>query len=162
MGGMAMPMPCTDDLCGARPVVMQCFDGSMPDMTCGRNPETGLCEWSTDACPEPPQPQECDANRPCQDTDYCDYPDNAACGTNNTVGVCKKRPEACNDGLALVCGCDGQTYDNACTAQAAGVDVQADGECPCNADVDCRGDDRVCHENACIDRPQCPNKGHLQ
>ena len=80
------------------------------------------------------------------------------CGANNTVGVCKKRPEACNDGLALVCGCDGQTYTTTRTAQAAGVDVQADGECPCNADVDCRGDDRVCHENACIDRPQCPNE----
>ena len=67
--------PCHAPMIYAERAPVMRFDGSMPAATCGRNPATGLCEWSTDACPEPPLPQECDANRPCQDNDYCDYPD---------------------------------------------------------------------------------------
>jgi hypothetical protein len=36
---------------------------------------------------------------------------------------------ACPDNLLPVCGCDGETYGNACYAEASGVLSWTDGEC---------------------------------
>lgn len=35
----------------------------------------------------------------------------------------------CGQPIDLVCGCDGNTYDNVCNAHAAGVNVGSVGEC---------------------------------
>ena len=40
-------------------------------------------------------------------------------------GVCRDRPTACSGVFDPVEGCDGQTYDEACLAHAAGTDVGA-------------------------------------
>ncbi|MEO0321313.1 MAG: Kazal-type serine protease inhibitor domain-containing protein [Myxococcota bacterium] len=70
----------------------------------------------------------CGSGPPCGPGTYCDYADDG-CGIRGDEGVCLPRPEACDDILAPVCACDGQTYDNACTALQQGLGVLRDGEC---------------------------------
>ena len=60
---------------------------------------------------------------------YCAYEPEAICGAADQMGECAIAPVACPDIDRPVCGCDGQTYCNACTAAAAGVSVAIDGEC---------------------------------
>ncbi|MBX2970964.1 MAG: hypothetical protein KF803_16475 [Cyclobacteriaceae bacterium] len=42
----------------------------------------------------------------------------------------RPKPDSCNEVLAPVCGCNGQTYDNACFAQVAGLTWWRKGKCP--------------------------------
>ncbi len=68
---------------------------------------------------------------------YCKKP----LGDCNGPGFCQSPPQACPDIFDPVCGCDGQTYGNACEASAAGVNIQHDGPCatPCISNADCFG-----------------------
>ncbi|MGF1510072.1 MAG: Kazal-type serine protease inhibitor domain-containing protein [Myxococcota bacterium] len=69
-----------------------------------------------------------DASQVCPDDEFCDYPLNS-CGAQGAVGSCRAIPEVCPDVWSPVCGCDGETYGNACEAQAAGTDVVHGGPC---------------------------------
>ena len=62
----------------------------------------------------------------CPDGQYCRLD---ACGVADGGGVCVPQPEVCIEIFLPVCGCDGQTYGNACKAAAAGATVDSDGEC---------------------------------
>lgn len=65
----------------------------------------------------------------CPEGSFCAFPPDANCGRADAPGVCARRAEACIQIFDPVCGCDGQTYGNACSASSAGVSVEFDGPC---------------------------------
>jgi hypothetical protein len=65
----------------------------------------------------------------CPDGRFCAFPAEADCGRADAPGVCAFRPEICITLFDPVCGCDGNTYSNSCSAAAAGVSVEFDGPC---------------------------------
>jgi Kazal-type serine protease inhibitor-like protein len=77
--------------------------------------------------------QQCDTGQ------FCDFPEDAACGAADQLGSCVETPEVCTLEFDPVCGCDGQTYSNACSANAAGVSVASDGECTLSSGSACGG-----------------------
>ena len=80
----------------------------------------------TQSEPEPEPSVECQDASECTDNEYCARND-SECGS---VGACTPVPSDCTTAeYNPVCGCDWQTYDNACLAQQAGVSVRSNGAC---------------------------------
>ncbi len=47
----------------------------------------------------------------------------------DAAGVCAVKPQFCTRDYRPVCGCDGNTYSNACGAASQGVSIQYAGAC---------------------------------
>jgi hypothetical protein len=83
---------------------------------------------------------ECGDRVPCADGERC------------VEGVCQPQACLCPRILAPVCGADGETYDNACLARCAGVEVAHEGECRACEPVLC---EMACEFGFAQDREGC-------
>ncbi len=68
----------------------------------------------------------------CNSNQWCDYPKDSVCGIADRFGTCRPKPEICAEIYKPVCGCNGQTFGNACEAAGQGQDVAYAG--PCRSD----------------------------
>jgi len=82
----------------------------------------GECEPPVQACGSRGLPS-------CDEGSFCSFPPEANCGRADAPGQCAPRPEICIQLFKPVCGCDGRTYSNSCSAAAAGVSVERNGSC---------------------------------
>lgn len=114
--------------------------------------ESGTSVASMGACED----DSCDSDSECAEGEYCARQE-GACGDS---GLCTAKPSDCDPGEAPVCGCDGQTYWNACTASSEGINIRQTGECPttgeCTSNLDC-SDDQYCalHFGQCMGFGTC-------
>lgn len=101
---------------------------------------------------------ECQSDAQCAAGYYCE---GVSC---RVIGNCAPRPTSCDPTNAPVCGCDGMTYANACTAASMGQSVRTNGACaprdagpgPCNADSDCYGGQFCCASTHACYAWTCP------
>ncbi len=107
---------------------LPCFEGSAccadGQWHCNDGGGSSTCDGVGGACSE-----FCGgiAGLPCGQGEFCKIATGECCC--DIEGVCVPTPEVCTEIFAPVCGCDGETYSNSCSADAAGVNIDHDGEC---------------------------------
>jgi hypothetical protein len=95
-------------------------------------PGTSIRVELTNRCAplEPIEPVECGGilGILCPARQYCEKI-TGQCKVPDAQGTCKVMPASCAKKLEPVCGCDGETYDNACEARRAGISLDHYGKC---------------------------------
>ncbi|MEO8906416.1 MAG: hypothetical protein ABI488_27545 [Polyangiaceae bacterium] len=69
------------------------------------------------------------AGNTCTAAEYCAYRPGGLCGQADAQAVCLPRPSACSTLAQPVCGCDGKSYLNTCSAALGGTGVIQTGAC---------------------------------
>jgi len=160
--------------CTTQPKPGQCYDyhWQPAQPVCGCDNKTygndclrlvaGVALQHKGACtPTPPPSKKCFDSADCGANEYCALkPGECLLPTFNIQqGTCAPKPEACIMLYDPVCGCDGKTHGNACTAASKGVNVAKKGACGAPQPAEyCKGTcggkspkgcycDAVCHKH---------------